>query len=98
VYPPLARAAKVSGSVVVEVTIDETGAVIAARALSGHPLLKDAAVAAARAWAFTPTILDGNHVKVIGTLTFNLELGEPKRIEELEAKGQRKSRISPSSL
>src|SRR5262249_47960519 len=46
-YPPLARAAKVTGNVVVEVTIDETGNVTAARAVSGHPLLKDAAVEAA---------------------------------------------------
>jgi TonB family protein len=89
VYPPLAKAAQVSGSVVVEVTVDETGAVSEARALSGHPLLKDPAVAAARGWAFTPTKLEGNPVKVIGTITFNFELGDPKRIEELEAQIRR---------
>ena len=38
-YPPLAAAAKVSGSVVVEVMIHEEGKVFSARALSGHPLL-----------------------------------------------------------
>ena len=86
VYPPLAKAAQVSGSVVVEVTVDETGAVSEARALSGHPLLKDPAVAAARGWRFTPTKLEGVPVKVIGTITFNFELGDPKRLEELEAK------------
>ncbi len=84
-YPPLAKAAKVSGSVVVEVTLDEEGKVISARALSGHPLLKDAAVAAARAWKFAPTMLEGVPVKVIGTITFNFTLGDPRRIEELEA-------------
>src|SRR5262245_55279736 len=42
-YPPLAKAAKVSGTIVVEVTIDESGNVIAAHAISGPPLLKDAA-------------------------------------------------------
>src|SRR3989442_5993217 len=47
-YPPLAKAARVSGAVVVEVTIDEEGNVMSARAISGHPLLKDAALAAAR--------------------------------------------------
>src|SRR6185295_12041608 len=41
VYPPLAKAARISGAVVVEVTVDEQGVVFAARALSGHPLLKD---------------------------------------------------------
>jgi TonB family protein len=89
VYPPLARAAQVSGSVVVEVTVDETGAVNSARALSGHPLLKDPAVEAASSWTFTPTKLEGNPVKVIGTITFNFELGEPGRIEELEARSEK---------
>jgi TonB family protein len=65
-YPPLARAARVSGTVVVEVTINTKGYVTSARALSGHPLLKEAAVAAARDWQFTP-----GESPVIGTLTFN---------------------------
>jgi protein TonB len=73
-YPPLAKAARVAGAVVVEVTVDEDGGVISARAVSGHPLLKDAAVAAARAWRFTPTQLSGVPVKVIGTITFNFTL------------------------
>src|SRR2546426_4587189 len=70
-YPALAKAARVSGAVVVEVTIDEEGNVMSARAISGHPLLKDPAVAAARGWAFSPTQLQGIPVKVIGTITFN---------------------------
>jgi TonB family protein len=73
-YPPLAKAARVSGNVVVEVTVDETGDVMAARAVSGHPLMKDCAVAAARAWKFKPTELSGTPVKVIGTITFNFTL------------------------
>jgi protein TonB len=73
-YPPLAKAAGVSGAVVVEVTVDEQGDVISARAISGHPLLKDSAMAAARGWKFTPTQLSGSPVKVIGTITFNFSL------------------------
>jgi TonB family protein len=73
-YPPLAKAARVSGAVAVEITVDEQGGVFSARAISGHPLLKDAAVAAARGWKFNPTILGGVPVKVIGTLTFNFNL------------------------
>src|SRR5215510_2879980 len=79
VYPPLAKAARVSGAVVVEVTIDGKGDVIAAQAISGHPLLKDAAVAAARDWKFAPTQLSGVSVKVIGTLTFNFSLPQETR-------------------
>jgi TonB family protein len=73
-YPPLAKAARVSGAVVVEVTVDESGNVINARPLSGHPLLKDSAVAAARGWQFTPTKLSGQPVRVVGTITFNYNL------------------------
>lgn len=70
VYPPLAKPAGVSGAVAVEVTVDESGEVISARALSGHPMLKDSAITAARKWKFGPTLLGGVPVKVIGTLTF----------------------------
>ena len=73
-YPPLAKAARVNGQVVVEVTVDEQGNVISARALNGHPLLKDAAVNAAKGWKFSPTMLTGVPVKVIGTITFNFNL------------------------
>lgn len=85
IYPPLAKAAQVSGSVVVEVTVDEEGNVISARAVSGHPLLKDAAIAAAQAWTFAPTELQGVRVKVIGTITFDFVLGDPAELEALEA-------------
>lgn len=84
-YPPLAKAARVSGPVVVEVTVDEQGSVIAARTISGHPLLKDAAVGAARQWTFKPTLLEGQPVKVIGTITFNFNLADPKEIDALRA-------------
>jgi len=82
-YPPLAKAARVEGSVEVEVTIDEEGNVIAARALSGHPLLKDAALAAARQWKFTPSTQNGRSVKVISTLTFTFGSDHSKEIELL---------------
>jgi protein TonB len=72
-YPPLALAARVNGSVIVEVMIDEGGSVIAARAISGHPLLKDAAVNATRQWKFSTTELSGVPVRVVGTLTFNFQ-------------------------
>ena len=80
-YPPLAKAARISGSVVVEVTVDEEGNVIAARAISGHPLLKDAAVEAAKGWTFSPTQLQGVPVKVIGTITFNFMMDNSAEIE-----------------
>jgi periplasmic protein TonB len=70
-YPPIARAAHASGTVVVQVTIDENGAVISASAVSGHPLLTQAAVNAARQARFSPTKLSGQPVKVTGVIQYN---------------------------
>lgn len=69
-YPEIARSAKAAGVVVVEVTIDEMGDVIEARATSGHELLRAAAVEAARQAKFTPTKLSGQPVKVSGMITY----------------------------
>ncbi|MGH9802751.1 MAG: energy transducer TonB, partial [Blastocatellia bacterium] len=80
-YPPIAKAAKASGAVQVQVTISEEGRVIDATAISGHPLLRDAALEAARQWEFKPTELSGVPVKVQGILTFNFTLqGEEANI------------------
>ena len=70
-YPPIARNSKVSGMVVVQVTIDEYGNVIEANAVSGHPLLRAAAVAAAREAKFSQTSLMGELVRVTGVLQYN---------------------------
>ena len=70
-YPTVARQAKASGTVVVRVTIDEDGNVIAAHAVSGHPLLQAASVAAARQARFSPTLLMGEPVKVVGVITYS---------------------------
>lgn len=70
-YPPAARAVRASGQVVVQVVISETGSVISASATSGHPLLRQAAVGAARGARFSPTMLSGQPVKVSGIITYN---------------------------
>ncbi|MEW6212838.1 MAG: TonB family protein, partial [Acidobacteriota bacterium] len=69
-YPPMARAANATGTVVVEILIDENGRVKSAKAVSGHPLLKQAAESAAKGWKFAPTLIAGTPVKVTGTITF----------------------------
>jgi periplasmic protein TonB len=70
-YPPIARAARASGTVVVQVLIDENGSVVSAHAVSGHPLLQAAAVGAARQARFSPTKLSGQPVKVTGVIQYN---------------------------
>jgi TonB family protein len=69
-YPASAKAARASGSVMVNVTVDEEGNVISAEAKSGHPLLRAAAVAAARQAKFPRTKLSGRPVKVSGVLVY----------------------------
>lgn len=70
-YPAAARAVRASGAVTVQILIDEEGNVISASAVSGHPLLHAAAVAAAGGAKFTPTQLEGQPVKVSGVITYN---------------------------
>jgi periplasmic protein TonB len=70
-YPPAARAVRASGPVSVQVLIDESGNVVSASAVSGHPLLRAAAVQAARSARFSPTQLSGQPVKVSGVITYN---------------------------
>lgn len=71
VYPPVALAAGVSGTVNVQIVVDESGEVISAKAIGGHTLLQDAAVEAAHRARFSPTLLSGQPVKVSGVLTYN---------------------------
>jgi TonB family protein len=70
-YPEMARNVRATGMVTVEVVIDETGKVISARAASGHPLLREAAVRAATRARFSPTKLSGQPVKVSGVVNYN---------------------------
>ncbi|MGH9836918.1 MAG: TonB family protein [Blastocatellia bacterium] len=75
-YPPVAKAAKASGAVQVQILVNETGEVIEANAINGHPLLRDAALQAARQWVFKPIELSGKPVKAQGILTFNFTLSD----------------------
>jgi TonB family protein len=98
-YPPIAKAARASGTVVVQVTIDEEGNVISATAISGHPLLKAAAVQAANGAKFSPTTLQGQPVKVIGTINYNFFLPMSwLQIGDELGKAERMILISPSSV
>jgi protein TonB len=73
-YPPIAKAARAQGTVVVQIVVGEDGRVMSASAVSGHPLLQQAAVSAARQARFSPTLLSGQPVKVSGVITYNLVL------------------------
>ena len=82
-YPAAAKAVRAAGAVNVQVTVDEEGNVIAASAVSGHPLLRAAAVTAARQSKFSPTRLEGQPVKVTGVIVYNFAL--PKDSDKAES-------------
>jgi protein TonB len=74
VYPELAKEARVSGIVILQVTINAEGLVEDVKVLRGNPLLDDAAVEAVRQWVYTPTTLNGEPVPVVATVTVNFTL------------------------
>lgn len=86
VYPAEARAARISGIVIVETTIDETGVVREARVLEEPPSsgLGEAAATAVRQWVFAPALIDGKAVPVVFRLTVNFKLD--KNAPEAEKK------------
>ena len=73
-YPDAAKNARVTGTVAIQVVVNEEGEVISAEAICGHPLLKKAAEEAVWKWRFSPTLLKGQPVKVTGIVTVNFFL------------------------
>ena len=71
VYPPLARQARVSGVVILEAVIGKDGSVAEIKVISGHPLLQQAAIDAVSQWKYKPTLLNGEPVEVVTTVTVN---------------------------
>jgi TonB family protein len=70
-YPSSAMNARITGTVIVKVVIDEEGKVMVAQAITGHPSLWPNAVKAARQARFSPTLEEGKAVKVYGKITYN---------------------------
>jgi len=70
-YPPLALQARVQGVVVLEAVINKEGTIDSLRVVSGHPLLTRAAVEAVQQWTYRPTLLNGEPVAVVTTITVN---------------------------
>ncbi len=67
-YPPLAQRMRLSGTVILVVTIDEEGNVADIKLQSGNPVLNQAAIDAVKQWKYSPTVLNGEPVSIIGTV------------------------------
>lgn len=74
VYPPIARSAGIKGIVILEAVIDREGRVTDARVLRSVSLLDDAALAAVKQWRFTPTLLNGEPIPIVMTVTVTFTL------------------------
>ncbi len=68
-YPPLARAARVQGDVILSAVIDVNGQIQNLQLVSGHPMLVPAAIAAVKQWHYKPYLLNGQPVEVETTIT-----------------------------
>lgn len=74
IYPPFERQRSISGLVTVQISLDEKGKVLSAKALDGPSSLRSAAEDAARKSKFNPPMLDGKEVKASGFITYNFKL------------------------
>ena len=73
-YPPIARQTRTQGVVVLEAVIDRDGSIQSLRVVSGHPLLTQAALDAVKQWKYRPTLLNGEPIEVITTVTVTFTL------------------------
>ncbi len=75
-YPPLARAARIQGPVVLEAIIGKDGTMQHLQLVSGHPMLVPAALEAVQQWRYRPYILNGEAIEVETQITVNFILAK----------------------
>ena len=73
-YPPLAKEARIQGTVRFNALINKEGRLTDVQLVSGHPLLAPAALAAVKEWVYQPTMLSGKPVEVITQVDVNFTL------------------------
>jgi protein TonB len=74
VYPPIARSARVQGTVLLRAVISREGTIENLQVVSGHPMLVQAAINAVRQWRYRPYMLNGEPVEVETQVTVNFLL------------------------
>ena len=73
-YPPLAKTARIQGTVVLHALISKQGNIENLSVISGHPMLVQTALDAVKQWKYRPYILNGEPVEVETTVTVNFNL------------------------
>ena len=75
-YPPLAKQARIQGTVRFNAVIGRDGTIQNLTLVSGHPLLVPSAQEAVRQWVYQPTLLNGEPVEVVTTIDVNFTLSQ----------------------
>ncbi len=75
-YPPIAKAARISGTVHLLGVIAKDGTIQKLQVISGHPLLVQAALDAVRQWTYRPTYLNNEVVEVMAPIEVNFTLAQ----------------------
>jgi TonB family protein len=75
-YPAMAKAARVTGRVIVQVLVSDFGDVLCSRAVGGHPLLRPAAERAVREWKFEPPESGSSSAGTLGSIVFDFRIVE----------------------
>jgi protein TonB len=76
VYPPLAKQARISGTVRFTAIIGRDGTIQNLTLLGGHPLLVQSATEAVKQWRYQPTLLNGEPVEVVTQIDVNFTLSQ----------------------
>ncbi len=76
IYPPIAKAARVQGTVVLQATISKGGTIEDLHVVSGSAMLQEAALDAVRQWRYRPYLLNNEPVEVETTINVIFTLGE----------------------
>jgi protein TonB len=74
VYPPLARQARIQGTVLLQAQISKEGNITNLQLISGHPMLAPAAIEAVKQWKYRPYLLNGEPVEVETQIQVNFTL------------------------
>jgi len=75
-YPPIAKAARIQGTVLLAATIGKDGTIQDLKVVSGPAMLRSYALDAVRRWRYRPTVLDGVPVSVDTTISVVFSLNE----------------------
>jgi TonB family protein len=80
IYPPLARQARIQGTVILQLQIDKAGGVQNVQLFSGHPMLAPAAIEAVKQWKYTPYLLNGDPIAMETKARVNFTLSDEPEV------------------